>query len=138
MDTISYNCSISANSETVYLTWSVTPPGVMPTNITYDDTSVINLMDNLAMGVNTMLTTYRNDEYIESILVFTVIRNIVLNETMLECSISNVNIEGAISDLDSKAKMLFINSSCKSSNIIIMMLYICIITSQYHVLYRNI
>ncbi len=86
----------------------------MPVTITYDNTSILNNMDNLAMGVNTMLTTYRRDELIESLIVFTIIRNIVLNETMLECSISGVDSEGAISDLDSEAIKLFVSSSSKS------------------------
>ena len=101
MDTISYTCSILSNSERVHLTWSVTLPGSMPVTITYDNTSILNNMDNLAMGVNTVLTTYRNDEYIESLIVFTILRNTVLNETILECSIS---------DLDSREVTVFVNS----------------------------
>ncbi len=113
MDTISYNCSILSNSERVHLTWSVTLPGSMPVTITYDNTSILNNMNNLAMSVNTMLTTYRRDELVESLIVFTIIRNIVLNETMLECSISGVDSEGAISDLDSEAIKVFVNSTGK-------------------------
>ncbi len=104
MDTISYNCSILSNSERVHLRWRVTLPGSMPVTITYDNTSILNNMDNLAMGVITTLTTYRRDEYIESLIVFTVVRNIVLNGTMIECSIS---------DLDNDVVTLFINSSSK-------------------------
>ncbi len=63
-------------------------------------------MDNLAMGVNTVLTTYRSDEYIESLIMFTIIRNIVLEGTMIECSIS---------DLDNDVITLFTNSSSKYS-----------------------
>ncbi len=85
----------------------------MPVAITYDNTSILNNMDNLAMGVNTMLTTYRSDKYIESLIVFTIIRNIVLNGTILECSISGVDSEGAISDLDSEAIKVFVNSASK-------------------------
>ena len=65
------------------------------------------------MGVNTVLTTYRRDEYIESLIVFTIIRNIVLNETMLECSISGLDSEGAISNLDSETIKVFVNLSSK-------------------------
>ena len=104
MDTISYNCSIFSNSETVHLEWRVTLPGVMPIDITYDNTSILNNIDNLAMGVNTILSMYRSDEYIESIIVFTIIRNIILNETMLECTING---------LDSEATTVFVNSTRK-------------------------
>ena len=113
MDTISYNCFILSNSERVHLTWSFTLPESMPVTITYDNTSLLNNMDNLAMGVNTVLTTYRRDEYIESLIVFTIIRNIVLNETMLECSISGLDSEGAISNLDSETIKVFVNLSSK-------------------------
>ncbi len=85
----------------------------MPVTITYDNTSLLNNMDNLAMGVNTMLTTYRRDEVIESLITFTIIRNIVLNETMLECSISGLDSEGAISNLDSETIKVFVNLSSK-------------------------
>ncbi len=102
MDTVSYNCSILSNEETVKLTWSVTLPGSMPVTITYDNTSVLNNMDNLAMGVNAMLTVFRQDAYIESLIVFTLSRNTVVNETILQCSIS---------DLDSRAVTVFVNST---------------------------
>ncbi len=68
------------------------------------------------MGVNTVLTTYRRDEYIESLIVFTIIRNIVLNEAMLECSISGLDSEGVISDLDTETIEVFISSLSKPIN----------------------
>ena len=104
MDTISYNCSILSNSETVHLIWRVTLPGGMLINITYDNTSIPNNIDNLAMGIDSTLTTYRIDEYIESIIVLTVIRNVILDGNILECDISN---------LDSKTATVFVNSSRK-------------------------
>ncbi len=102
MDTISYNCSILSNSERVHLTWSVTLPGSMPVTITYDNSSILNNMNNLAMGVITILSTYRSDEYIESIIVLTLLIEVALDGTMLECSIS---------DLDNETATLYINSS---------------------------
>ena len=84
-DTISYNCSIQSNSETVQLTWRVTLPGQMPIDITYDNTSNLNTVDNLGFSITTTLTTYTRDEYIESTIVFTVLRDVVMNGTELEC-----------------------------------------------------
>ncbi len=101
-DTISYNCSIHSNSETLRLSWRVTLPGSMPITITYDNTSILNNVENLAMSVSTLLAQYRRDEYIESIITLTVLLNVTLNKTMFECFIS---------DLDSKMIDVFINSS---------------------------
>ena len=76
----------------------------MPVTITYDNTSILNDMDILAMGVNTTLITYRRDEYIESFIVVTILFNVALDGTLLECDIS---------DLDSRSETVFINSSSK-------------------------
>ncbi len=86
-DTISYNCSIQSNSETVHLMWSVTLPGSTPLSIIYDNTSVINSMDNLAMGVSTVLTQYRRDEYIESMIILNILG---CNDSDLLCSIGDL------------------------------------------------
>ncbi len=101
-DTISYNCSIQSNSETVHLVWSVTLPGSTPLSIMYNSTSMINNMNNLAMGVSTMLTQYRRDEYIESIIVFTVLMGVTFNQSNVRCSIAN---------LDSMSTIVFVNTS---------------------------
>ena len=101
-DTISYNCSIQSNGETVHLVWNITLPGSMPITIRYDNTSILNNMNNLAMSISTMLTQYRNDEYIESLLILTVLRNVSMNGTRLDC---------IIEELDNKTLFIFVNSS---------------------------
>ena len=85
-DTIHYQCSVMSNSETVQLTWRVTLPGMMPVNITYDSTSLPNTVDtDFGYNITTILTDYIPDVYIESTIVFTVLSDVDLNQTLLEC-----------------------------------------------------
>ena len=100
-DTISYICSVMSNSEMVQLTWRVTLPGGLTANITYDDTSILYAVDDIGINnIVTTLTSYTSDEYIESTIVFTVLADVDLNVTMLEC-ISE--------DLDSDSDTIFVN-----------------------------
>ncbi len=90
-DTISYNCSIQSNSENVHLEWSISP--VFPGDffIMHDNTSMLYKRDNISMGFTSLLTQYRSDEYIESIIIFTVLTNVTLNFnlTALLCATEN-------------------------------------------------
>ena len=76
----------------------------MPISIAYDNTSVLNNLDNLAMNVNTTLTNYIDNEYIESIIVLTVLRNVIMNRTRLECGIG---------DLENTITSVIVNTSGK-------------------------
>ena len=84
-DTILYNCFVPSNSEIVQLTWRITLPGIRPFNITYDNIDDLNTVDDLGMNITTNLTSYRRDEYIESVIVLTVLRETFINGTLLEC-----------------------------------------------------
>ncbi len=97
MDTLTYNCSILSNSETAHLTWNVTLPGLMPRSITYDNTSMLNQVDNLSVSVSTVLTRYITDEYIESTLVLTLMRDVNSNETRIDCEIGDLGIMTMVS-----------------------------------------
>ncbi len=101
-DTISYNCSILSNSETVQLIWSVEIPGLVPITITYDNSSVLNSSDNLAMNISSILLSYINDTYIHSMIILTVLRDVKINGTKLKCAIDN---------LENIATTLFVNTS---------------------------
>ena len=72
--------------------------------ITYDNTSFLSDMDDFSLNASTMLTRYISDEYIESTIDFTLIINVTLNETEIECVIEN---------LDSMTAILFVNTSSK-------------------------
>ncbi len=101
-DTVSYNCSILTNSETVQLEWRITLPGSILLLSMYDNPASLNNIDNLAMGVDTILTQYRSDTYIESIIIFTVLMGITFNQSNLQCRSAN---------LDSMSTIVFVNTS---------------------------
>ena len=89
-DSIPYNCSIHSNSETIHLIWRVTLPGQMPFNITYGHYTNLNSVDSLNYFITTTLTQYISDEYIESTLNMTVVADIPINQTQLECFIGDL------------------------------------------------
>ncbi len=82
--------------------WSITLPGSTPQIIVYDNTSILNNVDNLAESISTMLTQYSGDEYIESILLLTVLMNVTLNDSSVQCSNT---------DQDEKSTKVFVNAS---------------------------
>ena len=91
-DTILYLCSVMSNSESVQLTWRVTLPGMMPIDITYDNTSVLNTVDtNFGNNITTSLIDFVMDMSVQSTIVFTVLRDVDLNQTMLECASGNLD-----------------------------------------------
>ena len=102
-DNVSYICMIQSNSEEVHLIWKITFPELMPVNITYDDTSILNFENQLDMNVTTTITNYTADQFIESVLVFTLLKNVTMNGTKLECSIDP--------DLDDAVMILLVNTS---------------------------
>ena len=81
-----------SNSESVQLTWRVTLPGMMPIDITYDNTSVLNTVDtNFGNNITTSLINFVMDMSVQSTIVFTVLRDVDLNQTMLECASGNLD-----------------------------------------------
>ena len=111
-DTISYNCSIISNTETPHLIWNITLPGLTPISFTFDSTSTLYDIHHLDMNItvtltelNTFTTTeFINEEHIGSIIVITVLNNVSMNGSNLECSIAN---------LDSDSTLLLVNISGK-------------------------
>ena len=101
-DTISYNCSIWSNSETVQLTWRVTLPGEAPMVMTYDGSSSLNTVDNLGMDISTILTSYMSDQYIASSITLTILRGVPMNGSLLECFTER---------LDDDSDTIYVNSS---------------------------
>ena len=92
---VRYNCSILSNSEAVQLTWRVTLPGSMAINITYHDISFNNSRLNSTI-VETALLKYVEDEYIESVLTLTVPVDLVANQTIVECFITDLGYDSTV------------------------------------------
>lgn len=92
-DTVTYNCSIESNTETLHLTWSVKFPVVLPIQITYDTYfgDIFGKIDSLDMNVTASLLDFR-DGYIESIITLTVL-NADTNGTIVECSITDLDYD---------------------------------------------
>ena len=90
--------------------WNITLPGLTPISFTYDSTSTLYDKQHLDMNISVTLTKldtiaitdFVNEEHIESIIVITVLKNITMNGTNLECSIVN---------LDADSTVLFVNTS---------------------------
>ena len=101
-DTLTYNCSIPSNSESIQLIWNITQPGKMPIGITYNSTSILNNIDYLDANISTLLTEYREEEYIESVLTLTILSDFILNGTIVKCSFSSTV---------SRQTIVFINTS---------------------------
>ena len=90
-DIISYSCSILSNSENLHLTWSVTIPGSMPINVSYDVSSDLYSVEYLPFNISSALIKYQMDAYIKSTIHFEVLNNVSLNGTLLECGISDLS-----------------------------------------------
>ena len=75
-------------------------------NITYGNNSVINVPDHLDMNITTTLIRYEADQYIESVIMFTLLKNVTMNGTLLECSVAP--------SLDSDFMFVLVNTSGKS------------------------
>ncbi len=74
----------------------------MPIGITYNSTSILNDTDYLDASISTLLNEYREGEYIESVLVLTILSDVILNGTIVECIFSSIS---------SQQTLLFINTS---------------------------
>ena len=84
------------------LEWRITLPGSILLLSMYDNPASLNNIDNLAMGVDTILTQHRNDTYIESVIIFTVLMGVTFNQSNVQCSSEN---------LDSMSTIVFVNTS---------------------------
>ncbi len=106
-DTLSYNCSVQSNSENVHLTWTITLPNKMTMVITYDSTSRLNESNYLDESISTILTDIRSDEYIESVLTVTLLSNVSLNGSRIECNIANLSSDSILLRVVTSGKNYF-------------------------------
>ena len=119
-DTLTYNCSIESNSETLHLTWNITFPEEIPIDFTFNSTSILFTWYDWDIGVSAVLTGYIDQEYVKSTIIFTIMNDVILDGTELECSIT---------DLGNEISILYINTSgmCVANHIIIIKLIIIVI-----------
>ena len=101
-DMISHVCSVMSNSEEVQLTWTVTFPGESPIEISYNGSSIVNETHFLDKNVTAILSKYTTNEFVESVILLTVLSGVYINGTTIECSSE---------DLDSKAVDVLVNAS---------------------------
>lgn len=90
-DTILYNCSITSNSEDLYLQWEVILPNMHLITTVFDGTALDGIADDLDMNISATLTRYTRDEYIESTLILTLLRGVNMNGTIINCLSNIVN-----------------------------------------------
>ena len=104
-DLLPFVCSVMSNSETVQLEWFVTFPEQDSTvTILYTNGSTPNVVTLLNMSITTELTEFRLDEFIQSLLVITILQNVPMNGTHLQCASEN---------LASQSQIVYINTSGK-------------------------
>ena len=82
--------------------WQVSFPGENSANITYYNSSMINQLHFLRNGITTLLSRYSAEVFAESILTLTVLQDVDMNGTIIECSSEN---------LDSVMRNVYVNTS---------------------------
>lgn len=97
-ETIAYNCSIASNTEDLLLTWNILFPGNISLSYTYNSLSFVWDSNDLGWNTSTTLTAY-TEEYIESILEITLLRDIETNGTKVECSIEDLDFDTVTVDM---------------------------------------
>ncbi len=106
----------------MHLIWLVTLPGKVPINISFDGSSSLEAVYYLDMNISATLTNYIAEEYIESIIVLTVLRDVVVNGTVIECRSG---------DLDRSTAIVNVNMSGKYSLSDLFLLYVQLATSLF-------
>ena len=84
-DVILFRCSVQSNSETVQLSWLVTFPGQETITISYNNESNTNTLEYYPVNITARLTQYTSDQSAESELQLTVLQNVTMSGTILEC-----------------------------------------------------
>ena len=95
-DTITYQCTVQSNSETIQLMWTIIFPGQDPIDmIIFTNDSDRNVVNYYPMNLTARLTLFEIDQNVESELVLTVLQNVSMNGTLLKCSSENLASENA-------------------------------------------
>ncbi len=95
---------------TLHLIWTITLPERIPITILYDSTSTLFVVDDLHLSVSSILTKRRTGEYIQSVVILTLIKDINLTGSMVECSITNLDSESTVVDVNSAGNRIFFSN----------------------------
>lgn len=63
-----YNCSFYTDSRVLTLTWHITYPEQAPVTIMYDHQSTVDSTQTFSNNIQSSLTRYRTNEYVESLM----------------------------------------------------------------------
>ena len=104
-DTIPYRCTVQSNSEMVELRWLVTFPGQDTiTMFLYTNDSERNVAMYMPMNLTARLIQPGDDENLASEIELTVLQNVSMNGTLLECKSE---------DLASENETVYVNTAGK-------------------------
>ncbi len=78
----------------------------MPVVITYDSTSILNESNYFDDSITTILTGFRSDESIESVITVTFLGNVSLNESRIECNIADLSSDSILVQVLTSGKLL--------------------------------
>ncbi len=101
-DIIPYVCSVQSNSENIMLTWLITFPGRDLIRKLYTNFSDAERLHVLDMNVTTVVTNNEKGDFIESVVKITVLPNVSMNGTLVECRSE---------DLDSEIATVYVNTT---------------------------
>lgn len=97
----------------MHLVWRVTLPGAMPMNVTYNSTSSTSELYTWNDFISTTLREFVDNEYVESILHLTIVADVLLNQTKLECFIGSIGDDTQYVTVNTSGNVkLYIFSNC--------------------------
>ena len=110
-DVLQYMCSVRSNSETIELNWRVTFPGLDTIFMfVYTNDSERNVAVYRPMNLTARLTRFEPDQDVQSVLELTILRNVSMNETLLECRSEDLASENVTVIVNTSSKLFFFNS----------------------------
>lgn len=118
-DILPYMCSVHSNSETIELSWRITFPGLDTIYMfVYTNDSERNVAVYRPMNLTARLTQFEFDQDVQSVLEITVLRNVSMNQTLLECRSEDLASENVtvIVNTSSKPVLVVIIILCYQSN----------------------
>ena len=96
-DVITYNCSIFSNAEELELTWRIILPHMSANSATLTKSARINSFflakSAIALAKATLTKFEKTNEYIESSLELYLLKDVPMNNTIIECRIHDLDVQ---------------------------------------------